>query len=178
MWDMWRFSDEMKQRTALHVLALWQHSGSGHLADEYIRCFYYCLMDEATRQSILAAFTKLQMPLVEASGTNVVRTVFFPNGQPMDRIRGYVDKSGKFIRHGVCECWAEDGTRLFYGHFENDEYHGRRFEWNYDGKLSSIAAFSHGELSEYVSENLEEHPDFNAAQQLTARDGVPDASDP
>ena len=180
VWDManeYGFSEELKQKTALDVLAIWQQSGSDFLAGDYISCLYD-LTDEAKRQRILTALPKLQMPLVETNGTEVIHTVFFPNGQPMDRIHGYVDKHGKFIRHGVWERWAADGTRVLYGHFENGEHHGRRFEWDRDGKLSSISAYNHGELSEYQYQNLENHPDFKAAQQLGARDGVPAARDP
>ena len=180
VWDManeYGFSDELKQKTALDVLAIWQQSGSCFLAGDYIRCLRD-LADEATRQRILTALPKLKMPLVETNGTDVVSTMFFPNGQPMDRIHGYVDKHGKFIRHGVWERWAKDGTRVLHGHFENGERHGRRFEWDYDGKLSSINVYNHGELIEYASKNLEDHPDFKAAQQLSERDGVSAARDP
>lgn len=180
LWDMaknYGFQEDLKRKTALDVLAIWQQSGSYFLAGDYIQCLYD-LTDETKRQRILMALPKVHMPLVETNGAEVVHTVFFPYGQPMDRIRGYLDKSRKFIRHGIWERWAADGTRLLYGHFENGEHHGRRFEWDHDGKLSSISAFNHGELSEFQYQNLEHHPDFKAAQQLGARDGMPATPDP
>lgn len=90
----------------------------------------------------------------------------------MDRIHGYVDPSGKFIRHGVWERWWPDGTRSIYGHFYEDYHHGRQFEWNRSGNLIAIEAFDQGQLSEFESDNLEKHPDYEVAQQLLARDGL------
>jgi hypothetical protein len=164
-------TDDLKQKTALHVLALWQHSGSYPLADDYINGLHD-LTEESKRQNILKALPKLQMPLVETNGSQVTRTMFFPNGQAMDRIHGYLDPLGHFIRHGVWERWWPDGTRLLYGHFEDGEHHGRRFEWDRDGKLIVIEAFNRGQLSEYVSDNLEQHPDYKIAQQLLSRNGL------
>jgi len=128
------------------------------------------------RRQILNALPTPQIPKVETNGTQIVRTVFFPNGQAMDRIQGYADPSGRFIRQGVWECWEPGGTRTLYGHFEEDEHHGRRFEWDCDGKLIAIAAYDRGELCEYESENLEHHPDFGAAQRLLTGDGPPPAA--
>ena len=174
--DIWEMSEphglsaDMRQKTALHVLALWQHSGNDSLADDYIEGLYD-LMEEGKRQKILKALPTLQMPLVETNQSEVIRTVFFPNGQIMDRIHGYVDPSGAFIRHGIWERWRPDGTRSVYGHFENDDHHGRRFEWDRDGKLIVIKTFNRGHVSEYESANLERHPDYKIAQQLLGRDG-------
>jgi hypothetical protein len=163
--------EELKKQTALHVLALWQHSGNDSLADDYIHGLYD-LMEEDKRQQILSVLPTLTMPRVETNGTEVARTVFFPNGQSMDRIHGYVDSTGKFVRHGVWERWWPDGTRSLYGHFEQNNHHGRRFEWDRDGKLIVIEAFNRGQLSEYESDNLEQHQDYEVAQQLLARDGL------
>ena len=180
LWNMateYGFSEDLKQKTAMDVLAIWQQSGSYFLAGDYISCLYD-VTDDAKRQRILTSLPTLHMPLVETNGTEVVCTVFFPNGQPMDRIHGYMDKSGKFIRHGVWEMWTQSGARELYGHFEKGDHHGQRFEWSRDGKLSSIHTFNHGQLSEYQYQNLENHPDFKTAQQLGTRDGVPAARDP
>lgn len=173
IWKMPEFYDlpeELRKQTALHVLALWQHSGNDSLADDYIRGLND-LMEEDKRQKILSVLPTLTMPRIETNGTEVTRTVFFPNGQSMDRIHGYVDSTGKFVRHGVWEQWRQDGKRSRYGHFEQGYHHGRRFEWDRDGKLIVIEAFNRGQLSEYKSDNLEQHPDFEAAQ-LLARNGL------
>ena len=162
--------ENIKQKTARHVLALWQYDSDVSLAGDYIDGLYD-LMEDDKRQQILTALPTLQMPLVETNGNQRVRTVFFPNGQAMDRVHGYVAPSGDFIRHEVWEGWWSDGTRSVYGHFENDEHHGRRLEWDRNGKLIVIEAFNRGELSEYESDNLEQHPDYKVAQQLLARDG-------
>ncbi|HEY3320638.1 MAG TPA: hypothetical protein VGP72_09250 [Planctomycetota bacterium] len=163
------FLEEVKQRTARDVLALWQYAGNDSLAREYIGALEE-LRDKSKRQQILAALPTLRNPLVEANGSEVVNTVFFPNAQAMERVRGFLSPSGEFIRHGVWERWWPDGTRESYGHFENGEHHGRRFEWNRDGKLIVIEAFDRGQLSEYACENLEQHSDYRVAQELVAED--------
>jgi len=169
MSEVYGFPEDLKEQTAVHVLALWQHNGSDSLAGDYIHGL--CdLMDEEKRQQILTALPTLAMPLVETNGTEVTRTVFFPNGQTMDRIQGYLDPSGRFIRHGVWEQWWPDGTRSLYGHFDKGDHHGRRFAWDRDGRLIVIEAFNRGQLSEYESKNLEQHPDYKVAQQVLARD--------
>jgi hypothetical protein len=175
IWEMaggdW-FTEEMRRKTALDILALWQHSGSDSMASDYIRCLSD-LTGDTKPERLLAELTKVRMPLIETNGAELAQTVFFPNGQPMDRVCGYVDKSGNFVRHGIWECWAADGTRILYGHFENGEHHGRRFEWDRHGKLCSIIAYNHGELIEFQHENLENHPDFKTAQELGAHGDLP-----
>ena len=118
IWETWEkcgFPEDLRRQTALHLLALWQHSGSDSLVDGYIDGLY-----DLNRQQILTSLPALHMPLVETNGSQVVRTVFFPNGQPMDRIQGYVNPSGEFIRHGVWERWRSDGTRWSVL-YENDK---------------------------------------------------------
>jgi len=61
-----------------------------------------------------------------------------------------------------------NGKRRSYGHFRNGKHHGRRFEWDSDGKLIVIEAFTNGTLTEYVSEHLDSHPDYKAARELEA----------
>ena len=172
MWEMpelYSLPADMRQATALHVLALWQHSDNDSLAGDYMGVLYD-LMDTRKRQQILEALPTLRMPLVETNDSQVTRTVFFPNGQLMDRIHGYVDSSGAFVRHGVWECWHSNGARSLYGHFENGRLDGRRFEWDRDGRLISIAAYNRDELSEYQFENLDAHPDYDAARRLLTGD--------
>ena len=176
VWEMsetetYGFPENLKRKTARDILALWQHSDDDSLVGGYIRGLYD-VTDKRKRKKILAALPTLEMPLVETNGNQCVRTVFFPNGQAMHRIHGYVDPSGSFVHHGVSELWWPNGARSVYGHFEDGEPHGRRFAWDRDRKLIVIEAFDQGRLSEYESENLEKHPDYKAAEQLLARDGL------
>ena len=168
--EVYGFPDDMKQRTALHILALWQHSEDDYLARDYILCLLYDLIDESKRKQILKALPTLEMPLVETNGSQVIRTVFYPNGEAMDRIHGFANAHGDFIRHGVWEQWRSDGTRTAYGYFENGERHGRTFVWDQDGKLIRIEGFNRGQLCEYEHDDLEQHPDYEIAQELLAPD--------
>jgi len=161
----------LKQKTARHVLALWQYGDDDSLVDGYLRCLHD-LQEKRKRKKILAVLPTLEMPLVETNGKQCVQTVFFPNGQPMNRIHGYADPSGSFVSHGASEVWWSNGARAVYGRFEAGRPHGRRFQWDEDRKLIVIEVFNHGLLSEYETENLEEHPGYKVAQQLLARDGL------
>lgn len=102
------------------MLALWQYDIHDRTAGKYINELYN-LKDENKRKQILQALQILEMPLVETNGNQITKTFFFPNGQAMERIQGFMDSSGNFIRHGVWECWQSDGLKSLYGHFDNDE---------------------------------------------------------
>jgi len=172
IWEMsqqYGLTDSTKRAMALHVLALWQHDGSDRLAAEYISVFSE-MDNENIRRGILDALPTLQMPLIETNESQVIRTMFFPNGNPMEQIHGYDDDSGKFIRHGIWQRWRPDGTKSIYGHFENGDHHGKRFEWDQNGKLIVIEAFDRGKLSECEMDNLQQHPDHEAAQEAFARE--------
>jgi len=110
IWEWYDLPEELRKQTARHVLALWQYSGSDWLAGQYV-CGLYDLNEPDKREQILSALPTLQMPLVETNGDEVTRTVFFPNGQPLDRTHGYMSPSGEFIRRGVWEYWRPDGTK-------------------------------------------------------------------
>jgi len=165
IWEMAELPAEVRRKTALHVLALWQHGSRDDLADRYIGGLRD-LMDESKRGPLIESILRLEMPEVRTEGGVVTHTVFYPSGQPMDRVQGRVDAPGHFVRDGIWESWHPDGKREVYGHYQNGLHHGRRFEWNRDGKLSSIIGFTHDELTEYETENLERHPDYKVAEQL------------
>ena len=166
LWDAHDLSGPVRQKTALHVLALWQHSQSDSLADCYLDELGE-LLDGEKRSQTIDTILHLEMPKIETAGTKSVHTMFYPSGQPMDRAEGYVAADGKFVRHGVWESWYANGKRRSYGHFENGKHHGRRFEWDFDGKLIVIERFTHDTLTEYKSENLESHPEYKTALELT-----------
>ena len=107
------------------------------------------------------------MPEDRALGNGIIRTVYFPDGSPLERVQGYLDASGRFMKHGVWETWYPDGKREVYGHFEHGDHHGQRYEWKEDGKLIRIEAFNHNDLTEFQSEHLELHPEYENARRLT-----------
>jgi hypothetical protein len=166
MWQMLDLGPHIRQRTASHVLALWKHSGGDWLAGDYI----YGLMDldkSNNKENSLRKLVALEMPKLETNGEVVIQTVFFPNGQPMDRQETSV-LHGRLIKHGIWEMWYPDGKRQLHGYFRNGELNGRRFEWNRSGDLTAIERFKAGELTEYESTNLTNHPDYAVAQKLSA----------
>jgi hypothetical protein len=165
-WKMLNLSSDIRQRTASHVLALWNHAGNDSLAGYYISGLMD--LDEAkTRENSIHKLASLEIPKLETNGTVVIQTVFFPNGQPMDRQETSVF-DGRFVKNGVWEMWYSDGKRKLHGHFRNGELDGRRFEWNRSGELTVIEGFKAGELTEYESTNLTNHPDYAVAQKLNA----------
>jgi hypothetical protein len=165
-WQMLNLAPHVRQRTASHVLALWKHSGGDSLAGDYI----YGLMelDESNnRENSLRQLAALEMPKFETNGAVVIQTVFFPNGQPMDRQETSV-LDGRLVKHGVWEMWYSDGKRQLHGYFRNGKLDGRRFEWDRSGVLTAIEGFEAGKLTEYESTNLTNHPDYAVAQKLNA----------
>lgn len=158
--------EEFKRATAHHVLALWKHGGSDTLADEYISRLSDLSFSEDARTS-LASVTKLTMPIDQAEGDRITTTVFFPDGQPLERIRGYRTGSGEIIQDGLWERWSPGGTRLVYGHLVDGQHDGPRYEWDRKGILSSISIYTKGVLTEYHYRNLRDHPEFKTAQQVS-----------
>jgi hypothetical protein len=118
-WDVAEVPDSIRQKTALHVLAIWQYAGDYFLADRYIYALAD-LDDRSKRDALIESIQKLQMPQEEVKGSVIIRTVFYPNGQPMDRVQGYRGADGQFVRNGFWESWYPGGKRSDYGHFRDD----------------------------------------------------------
>ena len=172
IWEASAVEDPIKRKLALHVLALWQYDGSDRLVDRYFDGLND-VYDGSKKERILRSLATLEMPLDRIEGDRVVRTVFYPDGSPMERVRGVLDSDGHLVRHGTWERWHADGRREVYGHLDKGEYHGRRFSWDQDGKLIAIESFSHGESAEFAWERLEHHPDFETARQLAGQADQP-----
>jgi len=158
--------EDFKSASARHVLELWRYGGSDSLAGDYISRLGELVVYEADAIPRLEAVIQLKMPVFESEGDRITTTVFFPDGQPLERVQGYKSASGEFISNGIWEQWSSKGTLLVYGHFVDGEHHGPRYEWDRDGNLSSIKAYTKGTLSDYASENLAGHPEYKAAQQV------------
>lgn len=176
IWEMDNAPEDVRRKTALHVLALWQYAGHDFLAGRYLSALDD-LDDRDKRPALIASILRLAMPDVREEGGVVTRTVFYPNSQPMDRIHGRIDAAGRFVKDGAWESWYRDGKRELYAQYVNGEMHGRRFNWNHDGKLGSIEGFAHDTLTEYETENLDRHPDYKVAEQLNPP-GPPTAEKP
>jgi hypothetical protein len=158
--EIYHFPDELKKKTALHLLALWQYEGDVYLADYYISGLDG-LIDGTKRGLILTVLPTLEMPLIETNQSQVIKTVFFPNGQPLDSIQGYINSSGKFIKHGVHKLWQQNGSIRLYENYENGQRHGYKFAWDGEGKLITINS---GHI--YTHEDLERYPEFKTAQEI------------
>lgn len=165
-WEMLRLTPNLRQRTALHVLALWKHEGRDSLASRYITELSN-LEGNSRREGYILKLETLEMPKLETNGSVVAQTVFFPSGQPLDRFESNISE-GRLIKHGVWEAWYPDGKRELYGHYKNGQLEGRRFQWDREGTLTAIEGFKAGELTEYESTNLTNHPDYSLAQKLNA----------
>jgi len=113
-------TDEMKRKIAIHILAIWQHTESYFSAGNYIDSLCKMMQDHRS-ELVLKNLMTLEVPLVENDGQKETRTLFFPDGSPMERIEGRVDPSGKFIRHGKWERWDLDGEKMDDSTFENDQ---------------------------------------------------------
>jgi hypothetical protein len=162
LWQNANVDELTKRKMALHLLVLWQFDGSYILAGHYIQGLLG-LTDQSQREPLLQSIRTLEIPEERVEGDHRVLTVYYPDGHPMERVQGYRDSSGRFVRHGIWETWHANGKRSCYGHLEQGEHHGPRFEWDQDGKLMCVETFNHGELVGYESEHLASRPDYEEA---------------
>jgi hypothetical protein len=156
---------ELREITARHVLALWQE-GSDERAGDYVAQLYESL-DSEDRDALIKTLSGIRMPKYESVGNRTVKTLYFPNGRPLERFEGVLTDEGDFVADGIWEMWYPNGQRRVYGHFREGRHDGRRFEWDRDGRLIAIAGYRDNELTEYVAESLDRHPDFTKAMELT-----------
>jgi hypothetical protein len=87
----------VRQKTAFHFIGLWKYGNSESLAEKYLYAIYF-ETDPVQLQKIFASIEALEMPLIEKDQSNVIRTVFYPDGTPLVSERGHFDPAGKFVR--------------------------------------------------------------------------------
>jgi hypothetical protein len=151
IWNMNELPDILREKTAFHLLALWQYAGDDSLADEYLSWFlcFNDFSDPEKREKLMQNLDTLKMPRIETNGNHVIKTFFFPNGQPMEWCEGYSNSIGGFVLDGY------------------------RFQWDIQSKLTCIDKFTHGVLSEHETKSLEQHPEYKAAQKLLLENDQP-----
>jgi hypothetical protein len=167
LWHAANVDERSRRKTAEHLLALWQFGGSYFVAGRYLEGLHD-LWDESKREPLLRSIRALEMPEERADGDHTVLTVFFPDGRPMERVRGSRDSVGRFVRHGIWETWYASGKRRIYGHIEHGQFHGPSFEWAEDGSLTCIQSFKYGQLDGYETANLVSRPEYAEAQRIAA----------
>ena len=123
LWQVAKVDESTKQKIASHVLAIWQFDGNYLRAGHYIHGLQG-LTDENERGPLLRAIDALKIPEEHAEGDHLVLTLSYPNGKPMERVQGYRDGRGQFVRHGTWEIWHLGGKRECYGHFDHGMLHG------------------------------------------------------
>jgi hypothetical protein len=165
IWKFREFDSTAKQRMVQHILALWQMRGSASAAGRYIDSLEFPA-DEKFIERVKQVIDRLELPQVQVIGEKVIWTYCYPDGGIMERFEGKYNSRNEFVRHGIWETWSIRGRRETYGHFENGQHHGRRFEWDDGGNLIDIETFSHEKPSEYESENLTRHPEYGVARKL------------
>jgi hypothetical protein len=172
LWESYEFSQKMRKKTAWIVLCLWEHDEGDSLAEDYIDTLG--LMLEADREKTLKGLSTLEMGLIFVCQGHVNRNLFYPNGQAMLGVGGYMDSSFNLVCDGICERWWPNGKRRHYGRFRDNRPHGPQFHWNRDGRLTAIEVFDRGRLVEHSAENVTDHPAYKNAQELAAKDTAPD----
>ena len=170
-WKMEEVPPAVRKKTAQHLVALWKYAGSDSLAKGYLIFLPYA-QNVMQRQAIFERIESLSMPLFETNRSDITVTVFYPDGIPLERCRGFFGVKGNFIRDGVSEMWHSDGRIKLYGHYKRGELDDRRFQWEKDGKLSCIEVFRSGDLIKYESKDLDQHTDCKIAQQISTTNWV------
>ena len=164
-WEDANVDESTRRIMASHLLAIWQFYGGYYEAGRYIQGLRD-LSDPNKRGPLLRTIATLTIPEEHAEGDHLILTVSYPDGLPMERVRGYRDTSGRFVRHGTCETWHPDGKRERYEHFDRGMRHGRGFQWDEDGKLTSVYQYKHNQLVNYESHYFQGRPEYAEAQRL------------
>lgn len=166
--------EDVKQKIAMHIVALWQHYGTDCLAGYYLDGLGTELLDcEFSRAASKVIFDKLRsitMPEITTKGGVTRYTVFYHDGQPWDMFEGYVDATGGIVRHGIAICWYKNGKKKLYASFKHGMLDGLRFQWEKDGTISCIEKFHNNELVDYARKNISDHPAYKIAKELYATD--------
>ena len=159
LWQVATIDESTKQKIASHVLAIWQFDGNYFRAGQYLHGLQG-LTDENKRGPLVRTIGALKIPEEHAEGDHLVVTLFYPDGKPMERVQGYRDGRGQFVKHGSRETWHFEGKRESYGHLDHGMHHGLRFDWDWDGKLTTIEKFDHNQIIQYDSQDLEARPEY------------------
>jgi hypothetical protein len=165
LWKGYRMNESERRASASHLLAIWQLTESRFSGSDYVSSLYR-FFDRAT-ETERSEFSALVMPAVREEDGIYSKTVFFADGTPLGYYEGYISSvNGRFVKDGVWRMWNINGKLEVYGHFKDGKHHGRRFEWNRDGRLSSIVAYNQGRLVEFESRDLSQHAEYDRAQQV------------
>ncbi len=167
LWQDAKVDESGRRQMASHVLALWQFYGGYYEPGHYIDGLRG-LSDARERGPLLRTIGTLNMPEEHAEGDHLVLTVFYPDGKPLERVRGYREASGQFVKHGTRETWHPDGKREHYQHFDRGMPQGWGFDWDWDGNLTCIHKHNRIDIVEYKYQNLESHPAYAEARRLIA----------
>jgi hypothetical protein len=151
LWNRLNASDAVRRKTARHILALWQAGETSELAELYL----FRLQELSDGKPDLDFLEDLEEPSEHKVGDRVIRTYCFPDGQPLERVEGYLEANGKFVRDGMRERWLASGKRGFRESHRRGQKHGRKLEWDEDGKLRSISTYVDDQLVSYQRENLD-----------------------
>ncbi len=166
LWEAGEVDESTRRKIASRILALWQFDGSYFNADRYIDGLSD-LTDINKPGPLVRTIDALEMPEEHVEGDHRVLTMYYPDGRPLERAQGFRDSSGQFVRHGIWEAWYPNGKRECYANLDHGIHHGRRFDWDSDGKLIAIKKFNHNELIEYESQSLVAHPEYAEALRLS-----------
>jgi hypothetical protein len=167
LWQAANADQLTRRKTVEHLLALWQFDGDDYLARRYIDALRD-LEDSGKREPLVRSIKGLEMPEERPEGDHSVLTLFFPVGRPMERVHGYRQATGQFVRDGPWESWHANGKRRSYRHLDHGQLHEPSFKWDDDGKLTCIQSFNHDELVGYESTNLASRPEYAEAQRIAA----------
>jgi hypothetical protein len=120
LWSLLNPPPEVKQKMALHLLALWQHSETDFIADNYIRWFLKQLpMIEKSEEECKALFDHLlSLNITMKQETDGVTkfTAFYPDDTIMDQYHAYLNDSGERVKHGEWTTWhsSTDGEQAVF----------------------------------------------------------------
>ncbi len=164
-WEMSEVPSIIKAKTAQDLLAIWKYSGSDDLAKDYLRGLY-SLFENRSREAAFSILESTHIPLLETNYSTITLTLSYPDGTPLLRSQNTYGSDGKLIKNGEYLTWRINGKINYYTTFKNGEIDGYIFDWDESGILTGIRSFREGELREYESKNLTQHPAFSIAERI------------
>lgn len=109
LWSSLEPPPDVKRQMALHVLALWQHSRTDSIADNYIDWFWRQgpeIEQPGERQkAIFDRLLSLRITTQQEANGVTRFAAFYPDGTTMDEFEAYLNAKGDRVRHGVWTTW-------------------------------------------------------------------------
>ena len=117
-WGVYDCPAEMRWKMTNDVLRLWQHAGCDELAVEYIEWINRAVAKNGKDRTFRQVLETEICQIIRDGDIQVLR-VRDPDGLVIEEYEGYIDKHGKYIKHGWNTHYDESGQPILVEHFRD-----------------------------------------------------------